>query len=279
MTSSAQSMTVVSGIDALEPRHGRLLFAVGVFDGLHRGHAYLLDALREAARRRGARPAVITFDAHPDEVLVGSAPPLLLDPEDRLERLAAAGVALTVVQHFDATLRATSYRDFVGRIAARVDLAGFLMTPDAAFGHERAGTPEALAALGKELGFEVDVVPVLAGEGGPIRSSEIRAAIVAGDLEHAAEMLGREVSIVGRSAEGAGDAATELGFALPVGLPPPGTYRVLVEQEGEAVPVRRRLVVGGTGSARLEPRVDAPAGARIRVRLPTSVEPATIRRS
>ena len=72
---------------------------------------------------------MITFDHHPDEVLTGQAPPLLLDPDERLERLAAAGVAVTVVQHFDAALRETPYDAFVGRIRDRVDLRGFLMTP------------------------------------------------------------------------------------------------------------------------------------------------------
>jgi FAD synthase len=276
MTAASEPMTVVPGIDALEPAHGRLFFAVGVFDGLHRGHAFLLERLREAAAARGARPGVITFDAHPDEVLVGSAPPLLLDPQERLERLAAAGVAVTVVQHFDAALRSTSYRDFVARIAERVDLAGFLMTPDAAFGHQRAGTPETLAILGRELGFEVEVVPVLSDDGGPIRSSGIRAAIAAGDFGRAGGMLGREVSIVGRAATSA--KGTALAFELPVVLPPAGTYRVIVDAEGERVPLRRRLQLDADG-ATLEPRVDVPAGARLRVRLPTEGDPATIRRS
>ena len=65
------------------------------------GHAYLLRHLVTEAARLDAAPTVITFDHHPDEVLVGNAPPLLIDPAERLERLAAAGVAVTVVQHFD----------------------------------------------------------------------------------------------------------------------------------------------------------------------------------
>ena len=278
MTAASTPMTVVPGIDGLEPAHGRLFFVVGVFDGLHRGHAYLLERLVESAAHHDARPGVITFDAHPDEVLVGSAPPLLLDPQERLERLAAAGVAVTVVQHFDAALRETSYRDFVARIAARVDLAGFLMTPDAAFGHERAGTPEALADLGREMAFSVEVVPVLAGDEGPIRSSEIRAAVASGALDRAAAMLGREVSFVGRSVGATGAHDTPLAFELPVVLPPPGVYRVLAEADGESVPFRRRLVLDA-GAARLEPRIEVAPGTRVRVRLPDGGGAATIRRS
>ena len=96
---------------------------------------------------------VITFDHHPDEVLTGSAPPLLLDPDERLARLAAAGVD-------GRRSSSTSTRRCGGRrttrsssaIRAPAPLAGFLMTPDAAFGFERRGTPEALAALGARAG-------------------------------------------------------------------------------------------------------------------------------
>ena len=118
---------------------------------------------------------VITFDHHPDEVITGSAPPLLCDPDERLARLAAAGVDTTVVVHFDRRLRETPYDAFVAAIAERAPIAGFLMTPDAAFGYERAGTPEALAALGAERGFDVVVVPPFELDGRPVRSSEIRA--------------------------------------------------------------------------------------------------------
>ena len=277
MTASGGLTTVVSGIDALGPLHGRVFFAVGVFDGLHRGHLYLLDQLRLAATRRAARPGVITFDAHPDQILVGAAPPLLVDPDERLERLAAAGVEITVVQHFDDVLRTTTYQDFVGRIADRLDLAGFLMTPDAAFGHERGGTPTTLAALGGRLGFDVEVVPVLSGDEGVIRSSAIRSAIAQGDLARASAMLGRDVAVVGQAAAGA-DGSTRLDFQLPVALPPDGSYRVVVEVAGEPVPLRRRLLVAG-GRAALEPRVEAPAGHRIRVRLPSEPTPASIPRS
>ncbi len=273
-----RTMDVVAGIDALRPELGRVFFAVGVFDGLHRGHLYLLEHLLRASAAHGARAGVITFDAHPDEILVGSAPPLLVDPAERLARLETAGVAVTVVQTFDEALRNTTYGDFVRRIADRVELAGFLMTPDAAFGHRRAGTPSALADLGLEMGFQVDVVPVLGGDAGPIRSSEIRAAIAAGEIDRAADLLGRDVALVGRASEGTDAKATALRFDLPVAMPPDGAYRVLVEVAGEDYPLRRRLIIDG-GQARLEPAVGDHPTDRLRVRLPNSRGPATIRKS
>jgi len=253
-------MDVVQGVDRLGPEHGRLFVVVGVFDGLHRGHAYLLRRLTREARRRGARPAVITFDHHPDEVLTGSAPPLLIDPEERVERLARAGVAVTIVQHFDAALRATAYDTFVRMITARAKLAGFLMTPDAAFGYERRGTPDALAELGRSGPdeFEVAIVPPLFVGGAPVRSSDIRAAIAAGDLERARRLLGRRHAIVGNLG-----ARGVLRTAMPVALPPDGEYAArigrpldgrgdvgrltVVDVNGGGV----RLLGGGRGAGRV----------------------------
>ena len=216
-------MDVVQGIERLTPGLGPVFVVVGVFDGLHLGHAYLLRHLVTEAARLDAAPTVITFDHHPDEVLVGNAPPLLIDPAERLERLAAAGVAVTVVQHFDAALRETTYDTFVEGIRARAELRGFLMTPDAAFGFERRGTPEALAAMGERDGFEVVVVPPFDLEGRPVRSSEIRDLIRAGDLSGAAQLLGRPVTLTGTATAGT------LAFALPMAIPPAGRYAVTVD--------------------------------------------------
>ena len=244
---------LVHGIDTLGGRHGRLLVAVGAFDGLHRGHLYLLRHLREAARRLDARPAVLTFDHHPDEILRGAAPPVLCDPEERLVRLARAGVAVTIVEHFDAALRVTPYEAFVDRIRSRAELAGFLMTPDAAFGHERRGTPETVAALGRRDGFEVVVVPPLRIDGMPVRSTGIREAIAAGDLATASRLLGRRVSVTGDPSPVEG--GERLRFALPVALPPAGRYTVRIEPAWRPSVGAPGPVVGGHAVIERDPDV------------------------
>lgn len=260
----------VRGIAGLGPEHGPLLLVVGIFDGLHRGHLYLLRELRRAARRMGARPAVLTFDHHPDEVVAGAAPPLLCDPEERLVRLARAGVAVTIVEHFDAALRETTYDAFVERIRERTTLAGFLMTPDAAFGYERRGTPAALAALGRRDGFDVAVVPPFDLDGQPVRSTEVRSAIAAGDLAAARRLLGRRVAVTGIASRVREGSATRLRWPLPVALPPPGDYRVTVEAGWSPgirhVPARRgTATVGWDGQLRVHARRDALAHERLRV--------------
>ena len=219
-------MRQVIGRAGLTADDGPLLVAVGVFDGLHLGHAWLLEHLVREARARAARPAVITFDAHPDAVLLGHAPPLLMDPAERLERLAATGVDVVVVEHFDDDLRRTTYDAFIHGILDRCPLVGIVMTPDAAFGHERAGTPSAVAELGDQDGFEVVVVPPFALDGREVRSSDIRAAISAGDLATAERLLGRPYAMTG-----AIGADGRLTVPLPVVLPPPGMYRASLPDE------------------------------------------------
>jgi riboflavin kinase/FMN adenylyltransferase len=221
-------MHVARGLAHLVPSDEPVFVVVGVFDGLHLGHAYLLEHLVAEAGRRAARPMVITFDHHPDEVLTGSAPPLLCDPDERLERLAATGVDTTVVVHFDRQLRETTYDAFVAMIRERAPLAGLLMTPDAAFGHRRAGTPETLAELGRVQGFDVVVVPPFELDGQPVRSTEVRAAIVSGDLARAAHLLGRMHCVAGLAVGRATGEGSLLRFPLPVALPPDGRYPVAV---------------------------------------------------
>jgi riboflavin kinase/FMN adenylyltransferase len=264
------SMEVVAGLGGLSTAHGRLFVVVGVFDGIHRGHLYLIRHLRREAVRHGARPAVVTFDAHPEEVLHGRAPALLCDPEERLVRLGAVGVEIVVVHHFDDQLRLTPYERFVHMISGRTELAGFLMTPDAAFGNERRGTPEALSDLGRREGFDVVVVPPLEIGGRPVRSQEIRAEVSSGDLVGARSLLGRAFAVVG-AAEATSDREARIRFQLPVALPPDGSYRVGLEPAwttttpatGRAIPGVATL--GGSGGFIVRSSRPLPPSPRLRI--------------
>jgi riboflavin kinase / FMN adenylyltransferase len=233
-------METVAGVDALRPEHGPIFAVIGVFDGLHQGHLYLLDHLVREALARDARPSVITFDHHPDEVLTGSAPPLLLHPDERLDRLAASGVEVTVVQPFDDAVRRTTYDDFIATIRRGTELAGMLMTPDAAFGFERRGTAEAVGALGAAEGFEVVVIEPFMLDGAAVSSSEIRKAIGRGDLAAARRLLGRPVGLRGELRDGVGV------FDWPMAMPPDGDYPCRVDGRPVDVTVR-------DGTVRLDP--------------------------
>jgi riboflavin kinase / FMN adenylyltransferase len=254
------AVSVVAGVEGLETNHGPLFAVIGVFDGIHLGHQYLLRHLVSEARGRGAHAAVITFDSHPDEILVGAAPPLLVDPSERLRLLGEAGVEVVIVQHFDAALRATEYDDFLHRITARTSLGGLLMTPDAAFGHDRRGTAETVAALGERDGFDVVVVPPFAIDDRPVSSSEIRRRVTAGDLGGAADLMGRPYSIVATIGE-----EGFLDVAMPVALPPAGSYRSVVECVDVSEPRTATLNVASDGALRLEPPGRESSGTRLHV--------------
>ena len=171
---------VAGGVEALRPEHGPLFAVIGVFDGIHLGHRYLLRCLVDEARDRGARPAVITFDSHPDEVLVGAAPPLLLDPAERVRMLGEAGVEVIVVQHFDAALRSTEYDAFVRLITASDQArgpahdSGRRVRPRPA---RHAGRGPGARRAGRLRSGRRAAVRL---DGRSVRSSDIRTAIAAG---------------------------------------------------------------------------------------------------
>jgi riboflavin kinase / FMN adenylyltransferase len=253
-------LEVVQGVEDLAPDHGPMLAVVGVFDGIHLGHRYLLEHLVHESRERGARPAVITFDSHPDEILRGAAPPLLLDPTERLRLLGDAGVEVAVVEHFDEELRLTPFDAFIRAITSRTALVGLLMTPGAAFGHERRGTPETLSELGRSVGFEVVVVPPFALQGRAVSSSEIRRRVAEGDLAGAERLLGRPYGVVGVTDGERPGSWVRLTFPIPVALPPPGGYPVRLVTEDGDLPIRAEVeepgslvlpTTGGSGVDRL----------------------------
>jgi len=139
---------------------------------------------------------------------------------------------------------------FVSGIADRCAIAGFLMTPDAAFGHDRAGTPATVRELGRRESFEVVVVPPFALDGREVRSADIRTAIAASDLATAERLLGRRYAIAG-----AVDEAGRMTFAMPVALPPPGTYALTTPRGPTAT-------IGADGSTTIGP---GQAEAHVRV--------------
>jgi riboflavin kinase/FMN adenylyltransferase len=259
-------MEVVSRVEGLRPELGPAFVVIGVFDGLHLGHQYLLRHLVAEADARRAHPTVITFDHHPDEVLTGHAPPLLLDQTERLDRLEAAGVEVTVVQPFDAALRETPYNVFVERIRDRIELRGFLMTPEAAFGYERKGTPETLAAMGRTNGFDVVLIEPFTLEGRSVRSADIRSAIASGELAQATALLGRPVTLTG-VIRPHGPLGRRVDFDLPMALPPDGDYRG--ELQGQPIELRVEagvvyLLGQGPGMERATIELSVPAATAAR---------------
>jgi riboflavin kinase/FMN adenylyltransferase len=188
----SQPFVVVHGDAAPDHALKGAVVAIGNFDGVHRGHrAVIATALARAdALRRPA--AALTFEPHPRSVFRPDEPLFrLTDEHAKLRLLAAAGLNGAMVLRFDAALAGLSAEDFVARIlVARFAVAGVAIGFDFHFGLNRAGSPAYLAAQGARHGFAVDIVPRFEDEGRPVRSGPIRAALAAGRVVEAAELLG-----------------------------------------------------------------------------------------
>lgn len=172
---------------------------VGVFDGVHLGHRHLIDALRASAAERGLASAVVTL--HPDPVQV-LRPDLrvayVTSLEERVELLRATGVDAVAPLTFTSEVAELSAHDFVRLLHETLDMRFLLMGPDHAFGRGREGTPQRVAEIAADLGFDLETLPLpLAGTSGAVSSTSIRRALADGDMETAARLLGRPFAVRG----------------------------------------------------------------------------------
>ncbi|HEX9635305.1 MAG TPA: riboflavin kinase, partial [Candidatus Limnocylindria bacterium] len=167
------------------PTVGSAALTLGVFDGVHRGHAALLQATVRAAAERGVASAALIFEPHPDEVLrPGTVVPRLTPLATVIDRVRSdCGVAWPLPVRFDDELRQRSAEEFIAALAPAVELRALVMTPDAAFGRGRGGTVARMRELGTERGFEVVTVEPVLEAGEVISSTRIRLAIAAGEVD------------------------------------------------------------------------------------------------
>ena len=166
--------------------------AIGNFDGVHRGHRAVIAAALARAKALGRKAAALSFEPHPRTFFRPEQPLFrLTDERAKLRLLAATGLNGAIVLRFDAALAGLSAQDFVARIlVGRFAVTGVAIGFDFHFGLNRAGSPDYLAAQGAKLGFAVDVVPRFEDAGRPVRSGPIRAALAAGQVAQANELLG-----------------------------------------------------------------------------------------
>ncbi|HEX8623338.1 MAG TPA: bifunctional riboflavin kinase/FAD synthetase [Allosphingosinicella sp.] len=175
------------------------IVALGNFDGFHVGHQAVVARAVERARAEGRPTLVATFDPHPVRYFKPDAPPFRLTTLDQRERLfAAAGADAMVVFRFDSELAATSAEDFAARrLVGLIGAAGVVTGEDFTYGRGRGGNVAVLGEAGRRLGFSVDSVAPVSDESGPVSSSRIRDALVAGDCATAARLLTRPFAIEG----------------------------------------------------------------------------------
>ena len=217
--------------------HGSAV-AIGVFDGLHRGHEAVFQALHEEAAE--SELVAMTFSTHPDGVVSGEpAPPELTTLDRRLELFAEAGLDATALIDFDSEIMRLTPEDFVERylvfgLNARVVAVG----EGFRFGHGAVGTVDTLRLLGQQHGFTIISTPIVTIYGTQVRSSAIRAAIATGGVDLASRMLGRPFEVDGEVVPGDARGRT-IGFptaniAMPPGFvrPAGGVYAVRCTVDG-----------------------------------------------
>lgn len=222
---------VLTSISELAAVPGPLFLAIGVFDGVHLGHQAVISTSARHAEEAGGTPVVVTFDPHPAKVLrPNDAPHLLTATQHKIALIRDLGVAHLLVLHFDRQFAATAPEDFVRQLVSHSrPLGEICVGHEWSFGKARAGNLALLKQLGVKFNFNVVGVQAVTVNGEVVSSTAIRRAVADGDLTRAAEMLGREYTILGTVKAGE-KLGRKLGFptanlsAHSEQFPPDGVY-------------------------------------------------------
>jgi riboflavin kinase/FMN adenylyltransferase len=240
--------------------------SIGVFDGVHLGHRYLVGRVMESAQVSGHLSGVVTFDRHPDELLAPHRDVLYLTtPTEKLQLLSELGLDFVVALPFTSELAETTARDFVLALLKHLQMRELWIGPDFALGRGREGNGDYLELLGKELGFQVHRPRPFSESGSVVSSSGIRALVNEGRIAEATQLLGRYPAISGTVVRGS-RRGHELGFPTAnlamddrLIIPPDGVYvaRVLWEDANHAgvVNVGRRPTFEQDGQTIVEAHI------------------------
>ena len=235
-------MRIWRSIDQVPEDLGRTVVTIGNFDGVHLGHQHVIARATEVAQQHEvARVVAVTFDPHPIAVLRPEHAPLALTSVDtRIELLADAGVDDVLVIPFDRDMANWSPERFVEDILVRALRArAVVVGANFRFGHRAAGDVATLRTVGETHDFVVEPVAL---DGGPQvwSSTYVRTCLAAGDVEGAAEALGRPFTVRGTVSRG-DQRGRELGFPtanVPAGgglaVPADGVYAGWLRVRGEA---------------------------------------------
>jgi len=232
-------MDIVRSWREVPPELKGAALAIGNFDGVHRGHQAVLGEAIKIAKREGRRSGAVIFEPHPREFFAPGTPFFRLTPLPlKLELLQALGLDQTFVIEFNSELASLSAEDFAAEVVAKGLGAGHVVVGhDFAYGKGRSGTTGQLAALGRKLGFGVDVVEPVGMGGATFASSRIREHLRQGEVREAADQLGYWWRVRGKVGEGAG-RGKGLGFpTINLPLEPGqdirhGIYAMRVDHDG-----------------------------------------------
>jgi riboflavin kinase / FMN adenylyltransferase len=194
-------MRITHGFRPLGTSHA---VTIGNFDGLHLGHQAMLARLQDVARTRGLPTCVLSFEPHPREFFAPEqAPARLSSLREKAEHLQRLGIDRLHVFRFDRAFSALTADAFIEQVLGRTLQAHYVLVgDDFRYGAKRAGDFALLQSVGRTLGFDAEFLPTVEIGGERASSTAVRSALAAGELDHAARLLGRPYSISGRVVHG-----------------------------------------------------------------------------
>jgi len=255
-------MQTLHSISELSVVPGPIFLAIGVFDGVHRGHQAVISTSGQHAHAAEGTSVVVTFDPHPAKVLrPRDAPHLLTATQHKIALIRALGVSHLLIIEFNREFAATSPEDFVQQLVTHSKpLREICVGHEWSFGKDRRGNLDLLKKLGAQFDFNVVGIPPVMVHSAVVSSTAIRRAVEAGSLAKAAEMLGRDYTILGAVTRG-DQLGKKIGFptanlsAHSEQFPPNGVYLAEAWFEGilyhGVVNLGYRPTVSGGKSQRL----------------------------
>jgi riboflavin kinase/FMN adenylyltransferase len=199
-------MQIFRQLADVPPDFGPSIATIGNFDGVHRGHQWVIAEVVARARSLGIRSVAITFDPHPARVLrPESSQPLITPLDEKLELLASTGIDAVLILPFTKEFSRMSARTFATDVLQRVlHVTELHEGENFHFGYQAKAGIDSLEMLGRELGFGVHVYTPRTIRGSAISSSTIRQLITKGDVSHVRAVLGRSFAILSTPAPGRG---------------------------------------------------------------------------
>lgn len=218
------------------------VIALGFFDGVHVGHAALINKAKERAQQCGALPALLTFDSHPASMITGKKTPLICSAEDRAETVRRFfGVDEIISVRFDDEMMHMPWESFVRWLAEDFDAVHLVAGHDYHFGWRGEGNPEKLRQKCSQIGLGCDIVPRVEIDGVTVSSTYIRSLIESGNMEQANRYLGHPHALTDtvrfgyRLGRKLGTPTINMQFADGVLVPAHGVYASRLMIEGEDI--------------------------------------------
>lgn len=239
------------------------VMALGFFDGLHVGHAELINKIKQRSEETGAEPAVLTFDVHPDNLVLKKTVSLINSAYDReriLER--CFGINDVVVVHFNQSVMHMDWQVFLDELIAEMNLRWIVVGHDFRFGYKGLGTAEKLREYCAQHGVGCDIIPAVRRDGVIVSSTLIRGLIENGDMEAANRYLGRPHTLTELVRSGyhlgtkMGTPTINMAFPQNVIVPRHGVYAAKAYIDGNeylsVTNVGVRPTVSNTGGVNVE---------------------------